>query len=92
MGALRVVAGFEGAGAGLVSADSSLAICVPLSRKSPHPSRPNGIVDTEMLGVGMGLRGADCAFGAGIPGSLKLGFEFEFEFEFESIRPIDLVE
>ena len=87
MGAGGTVAGSERAGAGFVSADNSLAICVPLSRKSSQPSRPNEIVDTDVLGVEICLRGTGCAFDAGAPGSLKLGFEFDFD----SIRLMDLV-
>jgi hypothetical protein len=76
MGLVGVGVDSESAGTGFVSADNSRAICVPLSRKSSHPSSPNEIVGIEVLGVGIGLRGVDGAFDAGFPGSLKLGLEF----------------
>jgi hypothetical protein len=57
---------------GVRSAESSRAICVPLSRKSSHPSKANvgGAVGWQRGG---GF--AACTFDAGSPGSLKVGFE-----------------
>jgi hypothetical protein len=56
--------------AGCGSADSSRAICVPLSRKSSQPSIMDGI-----KAAGRGQSGS-AFFDAGSPGSLNAGFLF----------------
>ena len=63
------------------SADNSRAICVPLSRKSSHPSVTDTCVEGVWSLAGLDLGGStELAFDAGSPGNLKLGFGFATEF------------